>query len=93
MALNRTGRSAGKTSDGVSPTAVPKASKTTRRIVYESDDEATNALLKDLGLRRKQEERRFKLEKERYTMDKERVREDRKQFYAGQELKKGKLER
>lgn len=92
MALTRTDRSAGKTSDGVSPTLDPKASKTMRIIVYESDDESTNELLKDMELRRKQEDRSFKLEELRYKMDKERVIEDGKRFYAGQELKRRKLE-
>ena len=92
MPLNMRDQSAGKTSDGVSPTAVPKASKTTRRIVDESDDQATNALQKYLEPRRKQEDRRFKLEEERYKIDTERVVEDGKRFYAGQELKRRKLE-
>ena len=97
MALNRASRAAGVFPDSTNgrdgtPVTTPKAPKLRRRIIYESEDETEDALLKDLELRRLQEDRRFELEEQRYDMEKRKMEEEGKRFTAGQETKRRKIE-
>ena len=92
MALNRTERSAEKTPDRVSTTSVPNSSKTTKRISYESDDEATDALFRDIQLHRSQGDRIYRLEEQSFEMDRERVVQEGRRFDVCQKVKRRKLE-
>ena len=74
MALQRSERGVDKRFPGVSPNNARSGEKTRRRISYESDDEAAEALVKDMELRLNQEDRCFKLEENRYELEKSRLR-------------------
>ena len=88
MALKRSSRDMGKeTTNGVSP----GGPKTRRRISYDSDDETTEAIVKDMKLRREQEDRRFKLEEKRLDLERKRAEEDRNRFDENRDTKRRQL--
>ena len=66
--------------------------KTRRRIIYESDEDATDALVRDLERLREQDSRRLELEERRYELEKRRVVKEAKRFEVDQEAKLRKLD-
>ena len=97
MTLNRASRATGSSPYGTNgiegtPVTTPKVPKLRRRIIYESEDETEDALLKDSELRLLQEDRRFELENQRYDMERKKMEEEGKRFIAGQEKKRRKIE-
>ena len=66
--------------------------KTRRRINYNSDEDATDALVRDLEMRREQDGRRFELEERRYEVEKRRFVEEARRFDVVQEAKRRKLD-
>ena len=66
--------------------------KTRRRIDYESDEDATDAFVRDLERRREQDSRRLELEERRYELEKRRMFEKATRFEVDQEAKRRKLD-
>ena len=69
----------------------PTGRKTRRRIHNESDDDATEALVRNMAARQEQDNRRLKLEEQRYELEKKRIEDEERRFDANQESKRRKI--
>ena len=69
----------------------PTGTRTRRRIHSESDDDAMEALVRDMAARQEKNNRRLKLEEQRYELEKRRVEEEESRFDANQESKGRKI--
>ena len=86
-ALKRSNTCGGKSADHISPGAeTPR-----RRIAYDSDEDTTEAFVRDTKHRRDQEYRRFKLEGTRFQLEQIRSEEEGKRFEAIRGTKRRKL--
>ena len=66
--------------------------KTRRRINYESDEDATDALVRHLERRREQDSRRLELEESRYELENRRVVEEARRSEVDREAKRRQLD-